>query len=175
VALPSRFEILEIRAMTQRFPMTPAGLQVLRNELRHIKEVERPQNVKDIEVALGHGDLRENAEYHAAKERQAELAARMAYLEGRIGLAQVIDPSEIESEKIGFGATVTLLDMDNDEQVIYVLVGEDESDVKAGKISISAPIARAMIGKSEGDDVSMQLPKGLREFEVVKVEYKAIT
>jgi transcription elongation factor GreA len=160
--------------MTQRFPMTPAGLQVLRNELKRIKEVDRPQNVKDIETALGHGDLRENAEYHAAKERQAELAARMGYLEGRIGLAQVIDPTQIESQKIGFGATVTLLDMDNDEQVIYVLVGEDESDVKAGKISISAPIARAMLGKSEGDDVTMQLPKGLREFEVVKVEYKAI-
>jgi transcription elongation factor GreA len=160
--------------MTQRFPMTPAGLQVLRTELRHIKEVERPQNVKDIETALGHGDLRENAEYHAAKERQAELAARMAYLEGRIGLAQVIDPSEIDSQTIGFGATVTLLDMDTDEEVIYVLVGEDESDVKAGKISISAPIARAMIGKSAGDDVNMQLPKGLREFEVVSVEYKAI-
>jgi transcription elongation factor GreA len=160
--------------MTQRFPMTPAGLQVLRNELKRIKEVDRPQNVKDIETALGHGDLRENAEYHAAKDHQAELAARMAYLEGRIGLAQVIDPSQIESQKVGFGATVTLLDMDNDEQIIYVLVGEDESDVKAGKISISAPIARAMLGKSEGDDVTMQLPKGLREFEVVKVEYKAI-
>jgi transcription elongation factor GreA len=160
--------------MTQRIPMTPAGLQVLRNELRHLKEVERPQNVKDIETALGHGDLRENAEYHAAKERQAELAARMAYLETRIGLAQVIDPEQIDSSTIGFGATVTLLDMDTDEQVIYVLVGEDESDVKAGKISISAPIARAMLGKSEGDDVNMQLPKGAREFEVVKVEYKAI-
>lgn len=160
--------------MTQRFPMTPAGLQVLRNELKRIKEVERPQNVQDIEVALGHGDLRENAEYHAAKDRQAELAARMSYLEGRIGLAQVIDPVEIESHTIGFGATVTLLDMDSEEQVVYVLVGEDESDVKAGRISISAPIARAMIGKSEGDDVNMQLPKGRREFEVVKVEYKAI-
>jgi transcription elongation factor GreA len=160
--------------MTQRIPMTPAGLQVLRDELKRIKEIERPQNVKDIETALGHGDLRENAEYHAAKERQAELAARMSYLEGRIGLAQVIDPEQIDSHTIGFGATVTLLDMDTDEQVIYVLVGEDESDVKAGKVSIGAPIARAMIGKSEGDDVSMQLPKGRREFEVVKVEYKAI-
>jgi transcription elongation factor GreA len=154
--------------------MTPAGLQVLRNELKHIKEVERPQNVKDIETALGHGDLRENAEYHAAKDRQGELAARMAYLEGRIGLAQVIDPAEIDSQTIGFGATVTLLDMNTEEEVIYVLVGEDESDVKAGKVSISAPIARAMIGKSAGDDVIMQIPKGRREFEVVKVEYKAI-
>ena len=160
--------------MTQRFPMTPAGLEKLRNELKQIKEVERPQNVKDIEVALGHGDLRENAEYHAAKERQAELAARMANLEGRIGLAQVIDPTTINSETVGFGATVTLIDMDTDEEVIYALVGEDETNVKAGKISITAPIARAMLGKREGDDVTVRLPKGEREFEVVKVEYKEI-
>ena len=154
--------------------MTPAGLQKLRRELRHLKEVERPKNVQDIETALGHGDLRENAEYHAAKERQAELAARMAYLEGRIGLAQVIDPTSIRSKTAGFGATVTLLDMDTDEEVVYILVGEDETDVKAGKISIAAPIARAMLGKGEGDDVIVQLPKGEREFEVIKVEYKAI-
>ena len=154
--------------------MTPGGLQALRDELRRIKEVERPQNVKDIETALGHGDLRENAEYHAAKERQAELAARMAYLEGRIGLAQVIDPESLDSATIGFGATVTLLDTDSDEEVVYKLVGEDESDVKAGKISINAPIARAMLGKAEGDDVTVNLPKGVREFEVVSIEYKAI-
>ena len=159
----------------QRFPMTPAGLEKLRDELRRIKEVERPQNVKDIEVALGHGDLRENAEYHAAKERQAELAARMGYLEGRIGLAQVIDPAEIDSETVGFGATVTLTDMDTDEEVVYILVGEDETNVKAGRISIKAPIARAMLNKSEGDDVTVRLPKGDREFEILKIEYKALS
>ena len=160
--------------MTQRFPMTPAGLDTLREELKQLKEVERPQNVKDIEVALGHGDLRENAEYHAAKERQAELAARIANLESRIGLAQVIDPETIRSTTIGFGATVTLTDMESDEEVVYKLVGENESDVKQGKISIGAPIARAMLGKSEGDDVIVRLPKGDREFEVVKIEYKRI-
>jgi len=160
--------------MAQRFPMTPVGLEKLRTELKRIKEVERPQNVQDIETALGHGDLRENAEYHAAKERQAELAARMAYLEGRIGLAQVIDPTSINSETAGFGATVTLIDMDTDEEVIYALVGEDETQVKAGKISITAPIARAIVGKREGDDVVVSLPKGEREFEVVKIEYKRI-
>ena len=160
--------------MTQRFPMTPAGLDTLREELKQLKEVERPQNVKDIEVALGHGDLRENAEYHAAKERQAELAARIANLESRIGLAQVIDPETIRSTTIGFGATVTLTDMETDEEVVYKLVGENESDVKQGKISIGAPIARAMLGKSEGDDVIVRLPKGDREFEVVKIEYKRI-
>lgn len=154
--------------------MTPAGLDKLRGELRNIKEVLRPQNVKDIEVALGHGDLRENAEYHAAKERQAELAARTSYLEGRIGMAQVIDPTQVSSDKVAFGATVTLIDADSEEEVVYRLVGEDESDVKAGKISVSAPIARALMGKEEGDDATVRLPKGVREFEVVKVEYKRI-
>lgn len=160
--------------MTQRFPMTPAGLQTLREELKQLKEVERPQNVQDIEVALGHGDLRENAEYHAAKERQAEIAARIANLESRIGLAQVIDPETIKSETIGFGATVTLTDMETDEEIVYRIVGENESDVKAGKISIAAPLARAMLGKGAGDEVVVRLPKGDREFEVVKVEYKHI-
>ena len=161
--------------MAQRFPMTPAGLVKLRTELRRIKEVERPNNIKDIEVALGHGDLRENAEYHAAKERQAELAARMSYLEGHIGLAMVIDPATIESDTAGFGATLTLTDMDTDEEVVYTLVGEDETNVKGGRISITAPIARAMLGKSVGDDVTVRLPKGEREFEILKIEYKALT
>jgi len=160
--------------MTQRFPMTPAGLQTMRDELRQLREVERPQNVHDIEIALGHGDLRENAEYHAAKERQAEIAARMSNLESRIGLAQVIDPESITSDTIGFGATVTLTDMDSDEEIVYILVGENESDVKAGKISIAAPLTRAMLGKAAGDEVIVHLPKGDREFEVVKVEYKRI-
>jgi transcription elongation factor GreA len=160
--------------MTQRFPMTPAGLESLRSELKQLKEVERPQNVQDIEVALGHGDLRENAEYHAAKERQAEIAARIANLENRIGLAQVIDPETISSQTIGFGATVTLTDMESDEEIVYIIVGENESDVKASKISIAAPLARAMLGKAEGDEVVVRLPKGDREFEVVKIEYKRI-
>jgi transcription elongation factor GreA len=160
--------------MTQRVPITPSGLEKLRVELKKIKEVERPQNVADIETALGHGDLRENAEYHAAKDRQAELAARMAYLESRIGLAQVIDPESIDSEKAGFGATVTLIDVDTEEQLVYSLVGEDETDVKAGKISITAPVARAIVGKEEGDDVTVRLPKGERELEIVEIEYKRI-
>lgn len=160
--------------MTQRFPMTPAGLQTMRDELKQLKEIERPQNIQEIEIALGHGDLRENAEYHAAKERQAEIAARMSNLESRIGLAQVIDPETINSTTIGFGATVTLTDMDSDEEIVYILVGENESDVKASKISIAAPIARAMLGKSAGDEVIVHLPKGDREFEVVKVEYKRV-
>lgn len=158
----------------QKIPMTPAGYDRLRAELKQIKEVDRPENVREIETALGHGDLRENAEYHAAKERQGQLDARMRYLESRIGMAQVIDPTTIKESKITFGATVTLTDLSNDQKVVYKIVGEDESDATAGKISLVAPIARAMLGKRVGDEVIVKLPKGDREYEVVKIEYKAI-
>jgi len=157
-----------------KFPMTPACFDRLRNELKQIKEHDRAENVRDIEVARDHGDLRENAEYHAAKERQALLDGRMRYLEGRIGFAQVIDPATVKEVKITFGATVTLNDVDHDTEVVYHIVGEDESDASSGKISISAPIARAMLGKRKGDEVIVKLPKGDREYEVVRVEYKAI-
>lgn len=140
----------------QKIPMTPAGYAKLRAELKQIKEVDRPENVRDIETALGHGDLRENAEYHAAKERQAQLDARMRYLESRLGMAQVIDPETLKEDKVTFGATVTLLDLDSDQRVV------------------GAPIARAMLGKRAGDEVLVKLPKGDREYEVVKIEYKAI-
>lgn len=157
-----------------KIPMTPACFDRLKHELKQIKEHDRAENVRDIEVARDHGDLRENAEYHAAKERQALLDGRMRYLEGRIGYAQVIDPTTVKEVKITFGATVTLNDVDNDTQVVYHIVGEDESDASSGKISISAPIARAMLGKRKGDEVIVKLPKGDREYEVVRVEYKAI-
>ncbi len=157
-----------------KFPMTPACFDRLKHELKQIKEHDRAENVRDIEVARDHGDLRENAEYHAAKERQALLDGRMRYLEGRIGYAQVIDPTTVKETKITFGATVTLNDNDNDTQVVYHIVGEDESDATSGKISISAPIARAMLGKRKGDEVIVKLPKGDREYEVLRVEYKAI-
>ncbi|MBZ5709045.1 transcription elongation factor GreA [Nannocystis pusilla] len=159
----------------QKIPMTPAGYAKLRAELKQIKEVDRPENVRDIETALGHGDLRENAEYHAAKERQAQLDARMRYLESRIGMAQVIDPETVKEDKVTFGATVTMLDVENDQKVVYRIVGEDESDADKGKISLGAPIARAMLGKRVGDEVLVKLPKGDREYEVVHVEYKAIS
>ncbi|MCB9701791.1 MAG: transcription elongation factor GreA [Myxococcales bacterium] len=157
-----------------RFPMTPAGLAKLRAELKQLREVERMQNVRDIEEALAHGDLRENAEYHAAKEKQAEIDARMRFLDYKIARAQVIDPTTLKETKVTFGATVTLLDVDNDTEVVYCLVGEDESDVGAGKISITAPLARAMLGKQVEDEVLLRLPKGDREYEVIKIEYKAI-
>jgi len=156
------------------FPMTPAGQAALRAELRKIKEVDRPENVREIEAALEHGDLRENAEYHAAKERQGAIDARMRYLEYRLGNAQVIDPTEIDSDRVGFGATVTVLDLDTDDQQTFALVGEDESDADRGRISITSPIARALLGKREGDEVTLKLPKGDRQLEVVSVKYESI-
>ena len=157
-----------------KIPMTPACFDRLRHELKQIKEHDRAENVRDIEVARDHGDLRENAEYHAAKERQGQLDGRMRYLEARIGMAQVIDPSTVRESKVTFGATVTLNDIDNETEVVYHIVGEDESDASSGKISISAPIARAMLGKKVGDEVIVKLPKGDREYEVVRVEYRPI-
>ncbi len=155
--------------------MTPAGLDRLRAELRHIKEVERPDNVREIEAAREHGDLRENAEYHAAKERQGNLEGRLRFLEYRIAHAEVIDPTTVSTDRIAFGATVTVLDVDTDEEIVYAIVGEDEADADAGRLSIRSPIVRALIGKVEGDSVTLQLPKGARELEVVKVEYKALS
>ena len=156
------------------YPMTPKGLETLKAELKQIKEVDRPQNVKDIEEALEHGDLRENAEYHAAKEKQAELDARMRFAEYRISRAKVIDPAKMNSEKVAFGATIKVLDMDTDKEETYAIVGEHEVDIDKGHISFKSPIARAMIGKEEGDDFTLKLPKGDRELEVVSVEYKAL-
>ena len=156
------------------YPMTPAGLEALRAEIRQIREVDRPANVQDLETALDHGDLRENAEYHAAKEKQAELEAKLRFAEFRVGRAEVIDPTQVNSDRVAFGATVTVLDIDTDEKTVYRLVGEHEAAVENGKISFLSPIARALIGKRAGDEALLKLPKGDRELEVVAVEYKAI-
>lgn len=155
----------------ESYPMTPAGRTKLRAKLKQLRDVDRHENVKEIEAALEHGDLRENAEYHAAKERQGQLDAEIRMLEYQLGRAQVIDPAKIDSDTIGFGATVKLLDMDNDKERVYALVGEHEADVDRGRISIKTPIARALLGKREGDDVTIRLPKGEREFEVLSVQY----
>ena len=157
-----------------KIPMTPACFDRLKHELKQIKEHDRAENVRDIETAREHGDLRENAEYHAAKERQGHLDGRMRYLESRLAHAQVIDPTTVKDDKVTFGATVTLNDIDHDTKVVYHIVGEDESDAGSGRISISAPIARAMLGKRVGNEVIVKLPKGDREYEVVRVDYKAI-
>ena len=161
--------------MDDKFPMTPEGHRKLKAELRQVRDVDRHDNVREIEAALEHGDLKENAEYHAAKERQAQINGRMRLLEYRLANAVVIDPSTVKSDKVAFGATVTLSDLDSEEEVVYSIVGEDEADAARGLINVNSPIARAMIGKREGDDVLVKLPRGDREFELLSVEFKSIS
>lgn len=151
--------------------VTVKGLAKLRARLRQILEVDRPQNVRDIEEARAHGDLSENAEYHAAKERQGFLDAEKRGLEDQLGRAQVIDPSKLSGGRVVFGATVTLLNLDTDEEVTYQIVGEDEADLREGTISYLSPLARAILRKEEGDEVTFQAPGGSREYEIVGVEF----
>ena len=159
--------------MDEHFPMTPRGQQSLKDELRRLKE-ERPRISKEIEEARGHGDLSENAEYHAAKEKQGHCEARIRELETKLALAQVIDPATLSGTKVVFGATVTLADTDTDEEVVYRIVGEDESDIKQGLISVKAPLARAMIGRELGDAVRLKTVKGTREYEITEVKFEPI-
>ena len=145
-------------------PITKEGFERISEELKHLKKVERPEIIKKIAEARSHGDLKENAEYHAARERQS-------FIEGRIGYPEVIDVSKIKGDKVFFGATVTLMDVDTEQHVKYTLVGEPESDPKNGRISVASPIGRAVLGKSEGDDVKVQTPSGVREYEIIEVKY----
>jgi transcription elongation factor GreA len=154
------------------YVVTPEGLERMKVRLKQIKEFDRPQNVRDIEEARAHGDLRENAEYHAAKERQGFLEGEMRSLEDRIARAQPVDASKLSGEKIMFGATVRLLNLDSDEEVTYKIVGEDEADTKTGSISYKAPIAKALMGKTIGDEVVFQAPGGKFTYEVVAVSFK---
>ena len=155
--------------MSDRVPMTPRGYEKLKAELHELKTVERPKNVKDIETARAHGDISENAEFHAAKERQAHIEGRMVMLEDKIAGAQVIDPAGQSGDQVRFGATVVLCDSDTSEEVRYTIVGEDEADVSAGMISITSPVARAIVGKSVDDEVVVRAPKGTRNFEILEV------
>lgn len=152
-------------------PITLEGLERLKGEIQRLKTVDRPQVIKAIAEARAHGDLKENGEYHAAREEQGLLEARIGELEHVLAVAQVIDHKAIKSNSIAFGATVTLLDLNINQQKKYQIVGKFESDIKAGKIPIASPLARALIGKKEGDVVTAQVPKGLQEFEILKVEY----
>ena len=148
-------------------PMTVEGAEKLREELVHLKSVVRPGIVKAIAEAREHGDLRENAEYHAAKDQQGFTEARIRLIEASLGDAQVIDIAKIApTGKVVFGATVTLLDVESDEEVRYKIVGEDEADIKDSKISVMSPLARAMIGKAEGDSLVVDTPQGHREYEI---------
>jgi transcription elongation factor GreA len=157
--------------MSQRVPMTQRGYEALKAELQRLKSVERPANVKEIETAIAHGDLSENAEYHAAKEKQGHIAARIAQLDDKIARAQVIDTNGQLPDKVRFGATVVLRDAENDDQIRYTIVGEDEADAKQGRISITSPVAQALMNKTVGDEVSVKVPKGRRELEVVQISF----
>ena len=152
-------------------PMTSKGHQFLVEELKRLKSVERPKNVREIEEAREHGDLSENAEFHAAKNRQSLLDLQIRDTEDKIARAQVIDISRLSGDRVVFGATVSLADGDTGDKVVYQIVGDHEAEPKNGKISISSPIARALIGKSEGDEVQVQTPTGIRTFDILGVEY----
>ncbi len=151
--------------------MTAEGYQALDAELKRLKTVERPAIIAAIAEARGHGDLSENAEYHAAKERQSFIEGRVAELEDKIARSQIIDVSKLSGKVVKFGATVQLVDEDTGDKAKYKIVGEDESDVKGGKISVTSPIARALIGKEEGDVVEVMAPGGAKSYEIVKVKF----
>jgi transcription elongation factor GreA len=152
----------------EKHPMTVEGKNKLDEELKNLLQVERPAVIKAIEVARGHGDLSENADYDAAKERQGFIEARIGEIQAKLAVAEVVDPKEINSDKIVFGATVKLLDLDTDASTTYKLVGVDEADVKSGLLSVFSPLGRALIGKKKSDIVEFNSPKGDKEYEVVE-------
>ncbi len=156
----------------KRVPMTPEGYKALVQELKHHMEVLRPEVVKSIEEARAHGDISENSEFEAAKERQAMIEARIGELNQRIGMAEVIDVRQIpETGRVVFGATVRLLDLQTEEELVYRIVGSHEADIPKGAIPITAPIGRSLLGKEVGDEVHVRIPKGTREFEILEVQH----
>lgn len=156
----------------EKVPMTAVGYKRLQDEVRHLKLVERPAVIKAIAEAREHGDLSENAEYHAARERQSFIEGRVQELEDRISRAEVIDVAKLSGDAIKFGATVTVADEDTDEEITYQIVGQDESDIRNGLLSITSPLARALIGKTVGDNVEVTTPNGSKSYEVVTVGYR---
>ena len=156
----------------QKEPMTPEGQQKLKDELENLLKVQRPENVRAIAEARAHGDLSENAEYHAAKERQSFIEGRIREVQNKIARAEVIDPSKISHDKVAFGATVTVLDVDTNEEKIYKIVGVDESDIKAGKLSIHSPMAKSLIGKTVGDEVTVRAPARTIEYEILEIRFE---
>ncbi|HWA46404.1 MAG TPA: transcription elongation factor GreA [Hypericibacter adhaerens] len=155
-----------------KIPMTAEGFARLEEELKHLKSVERPAVIRAIAEAREHGDLSENAEYHAARERQSFIEGRVAELEDKISRAEVIDVSRLSGKEVKFGATVTLLDEDTEEKTIYQIVGQDESDIASKRLSISSPLARALIGKHVGDSIEVTTPGGSKSYEITKVAFK---
>ncbi len=157
--------------MSEKFPMTAQGLARLEEELKHLKAIARPEAIRSIAEAREHGDLSENAEYHAARERQSFIEGRVAELEDKMARAEVIDISSLSGNTVTFGATVTLVDEDTDEKLTYQLVGELEADVKEGRLAVTAPLARAIVGKEVGDTVEVNTPKGEKAYEILKVKF----
>lgn len=157
-------------ATVEKLPMLAEGYEKLQTDVRHLKTVERPQVIDAIEEARAHGDLSENAEYHAAKERQGQIEAQIADIEDRLSRAMVIDPSTLSGDKVVFGATVHLLD-ENDKKIKYQIVGETEADAKVGRISYASPLGRALIGRTKGEEVEFSAPSGDKYFEIAKIEF----
>lgn len=159
--------------MSDRFPTTASGLKKMQDELKHLQSVERPKISGEIEVARAHGDLRENAEYHAAKEKQGHIEGRIMNLNGWIANAEVIDVAKFKGQnKVLFGATVELLDSENDKKIVYRIVGEFEADIKKRWISVTSPVARGLIGKTVGDIATINSPGGVREYEILAVDFR---
>ena len=158
-------------ATVDKMPMLQEGYDRLQTEVRHLKMVERPSIIEAIEIARGHGDLSENAEYHAAKEQQSHNEGRIAELEDKLSRAEVIDVSKLSGDTVKFGARVKLVDEDTEEEKVYRIVGDVEADVKEGRVSISSPIARALIGKSVGDTVEVSAPGGSRSYEILDIAW----
>ncbi len=154
-----------------KIPMTPAGLEKLSNELKNLKYNERPAIIQAISDARALGDLSENAEYHSAKDKQGFIEGRISFLEGVISSVEVIDPKTLSGDIVKFSATVKIADLDTDEEKIYQIVGKEEADLERGKISFTSPIARAMIGKKKGDEITVITPKGSKDYEIVEVKY----
>src|SRR4051812_41849319 len=164
-----RFTLEGIFMAGDNIPMTQAGAEAIKRELKRLKSVERPKNVAEISTARDHGDLRENAEYHAAKEKQSHLEGRILMLEDRLARAEIIDVTRLSGERVVFGATVKLADSDSSATAQYTIVGETEADLKKGRISITSPIARGLIGREVGDTVTIRTPGGNREYEILEV------
>jgi transcription elongation factor GreA len=157
--------------MSEKIPMTAEGLARLEEELRHLKNTARPEVIRAIAEAREHGDLSENAEYHAARDRQSFIEGRVGELEDKISRAEVIDVKKLSGKTVMFGATVTLIDEDSEEKLTYQIVGEDEADVKQGRLAVTAPLSRAIIGKKVGDVVEVNTPKGEKAYEIARVKF----
>ncbi len=172
VALSLHFESVIPKNTMATYPITKRGSELLKSELQKLKTIERPAVIQAIAEARAQGDLSENADYDAAKERQGFIEGRIQEIEGKLSVCQIINPAELDAEgRVVFGSTVKLEDEDTGSQVTYQIVGEDEADIKLGLVNISSPIARALIGKSEGDSAEVQAPGGIKHYEVVEVSY----